>query len=86
MCYNEPKFTYSYKSTTVSNSQKTPLENFSLSLHKLINWPIINYQYNDDEIRLFNDASISKMICVNSPDMYTVYIIAKDMIVVNIWS
>src|SRR6218665_3771555 len=37
------------------------------------------------KIRLFNDASISKMICVKTPDMYTVYIIAKDMIVVNIW-
>ena len=44
--------------------------------------------YDDDEIRLFNDASIdlSKMICVKTPDMYTVYIIAKDMIMVNIWS
>jgi len=39
---------------------------------------------DDDEIRLFNDASISKMICVKTADMYTVYIIAKDMIVVNI--
>ena len=33
---------------------------------------------DEDEIRLFNDASISKMICVKTPDMYTVYIIARD--------
>src|SRR6218665_2999710 len=39
-----------------------------------------------DEIRLFNDASISKMICVKTPDMYAVYIIARDMVMVNNWS
>jgi len=33
-----------------------------------------------EKIRLFNDASISTMICVKTQDIYTVYIIAKDMI------
>src|SRR6218665_1432826 len=39
-------------------------------------------------IRLFNDASISKMIiiCVKTQHMYTVYIIAKTMIMVNMCS
>ena len=58
---------------------------FSSSLSIQANSNFTWYHQMWREIRLFNDASISKMICVKTQDMYTVYIIAKD-IMVNIWS
>src|SRR6218665_3159177 len=80
---NVAVFLLSFSLVSACNCHLTYLHNHNQYLLSLCYSPASS-ALPMNEILLFNDASISKMICVKTQHMYTVYIIAKNMIMVNI--